>query len=98
MPLSDGALTMAQLLTFAKKHVSLIGGDSYVAVLRDDGSLHEENLTFSPGQEGLWDYFLSRGRQLLLATGKKELTPEQYDEISRKFIEELKWYRKHGIS
>jgi hypothetical protein len=75
-----------------------LGGDSYVSVLRDDGSSHEENLTFSPGLEGLFDYFLSRGRQLLLATGKKGLTPEQYDEISWKFIEELKSYRQYGIS
>src|SRR6266852_4161461 len=73
MPLDDGVLAMAQLLTFAKKHVGSIGGDSYVSFLCDDGTWHEENLTFSPGREGVWDYFLSRGRQLLLATGKKSL-------------------------
>jgi len=98
MSLDDGVLTMAQLLTFAKKRVSAIGGDSYVSYLCDDGSLHEKNFTFSASEEGLFDYFLSRGRQLLLATGNKKLTPEQYDEISRKFIEELKWYRQYGIS
>jgi hypothetical protein len=98
MPLDDGLLVMAQLLTFAKKRVLSVGGDSYLSSLHDDGSMHEENLTFSPGLEGLFDYFLSRGRLLLLATGKKVLTPEQYGEISRKFIEELKWYRQYGIS
>ena len=98
MQLEDGLLVMAQLLTFAKKRVLSVGGDSYLSSLCDDGSMHEENLTFSPGLEGLLDYFLSHGRQLLLATGKKGLTPEQYDEISRKFIEELKWYRQYGLS
>ncbi len=97
MPVDDGILAMAQLLTFAKKHVVSVGGDSYISVLSDDGKLHHENLRFSPEREGLFDYFLSCGRQLLLATGKKALTPEQYDAIAQKFVSDLKWYREKAI-
>lgn len=98
MQLEDGLLVMAQLLTFAKKRVLSVGGDSYLSSLSDDGSLHEENLSFSPGLEGLFDYFLGNGRQLLIATGKKKITSEQYDEIAKEFISKMKWYREHGIS
>jgi hypothetical protein len=98
MPLDEGLLVMAQLLTFAKKRVLSVGGDSYLSSLHDDGSMHEENLTFSPGREGLLDYFLSHSRRLLLATGKKSVTPDQYDEVVKEFVSQLKWYREYGIS
>jgi hypothetical protein len=96
MGLDDGVLTMIQLLAVAKRRVNFVGGDSYVSVLMKN-KLVSENVAFSPSQEELYDYFISHGRQLFLATGNKKLTEGQYEEIARNFMSNMEWFRDRLI-
>lgn len=91
--LENGILEMIQVLTAAKKRVRDVGGDSYVHWMRDDGSFGGQNFSFSPETEELYEYFLTHGRSLLLATGTDAVTDQQYEEIAAKFITTLKWKR-----
>jgi hypothetical protein len=86
-------LEMVQVLSFAKSRVRDVGGESYVHWLRDDGGMGAQNFHFSPEKESLYEFFLTHGRSLLLATGTEICTDEQLDEIGQKFIADLKWKR-----
>jgi 20S proteasome alpha/beta subunit len=92
MSLNAGALTVVQLLGVAKKRVSGVGGSTYIAAL-DDKRLHEQNVTFYPELEGLYDFFMDHARHLLLSTGNTRLTDAQFEEIVKEFSKNLSWYR-----
>jgi hypothetical protein len=91
--LENVKLEMVQILSAAKSRVKDVGGESYVHWLYDDGRMGAENFHFSPEIENLYEFFLTHGRSLLLATGTEAVTDEQLDEISSKFLADLKWKR-----
>jgi hypothetical protein len=91
--LENVKLEMVQVLSAAKSRVRDVGGESYVHWLCDDGRMGGENYHFSPEIENLYEFFLTHGRSLLLATGTEAVTDEQLDEISAKFLADLKWKR-----
>lgn len=91
--LDNVVLEMVQLLSTAKSRVRDVGGESYVHWLRDDGTMGFKTFRFSPETESLYEFFLTHGRQLLLATGSEGLTEEQFDALAKKFILDLKWKR-----
>lgn len=91
--LENVVLEMVQLLSTAKSRVRDVGGESYVHWLRDDGTMGFKTFRFSPETESLYEFFLTHGRMLLLATGTEAVTDEQFNEIAAKFIADLKWKR-----
>lgn len=95
MSTESAVVAMVQVLSAAKKRVQFVGGESYVHVLHNDGAMAATNFSFSPEKEDLYDFFMVHGRELLLATGTRTITNEQYDRLAAKFIEQLKW--KRGI-
>lgn len=97
MPLDDGTLVMNQLLSLAKDRVSFVGGDCYISVLTPQ-SYSTENATLSSLEdEALYDYFLSNARRLILATGNRRLSEEQYEKVFAEFHADIKHYRNKLI-
>jgi hypothetical protein len=97
LPLESGRVAMVQVLSLAKKVAQYVGGDSYVHVLRDDGGVDMKNYHFSPQEEDIYEYFFTMGRNLILATGDKNISPEDYEKLAVNFIKNLKWKRKQVL-
>ncbi|MBZ5720309.1 MAG: hypothetical protein LAO03_07995 [Acidobacteriia bacterium] len=91
--LANVIVEMVQVLSAAKDRVLGVGGDSYVHWICDDGSMGQKNFSFSPDTEELYEYFLTHGRSLLIATGTEEITDEQLDKLGEEFVADLKWKR-----
>ncbi len=96
--LSDGALAMTLLLSIAKERVAFVGGDCYIKVLKNKSTASQNCTLSSMETEGLYDYFLSHGRQLILATGNARLTEDQYGAVLRHFLQNMKAYRDRLIA
>jgi hypothetical protein len=94
MPPNDAALVMTILLSFAKERVNFVGGDCYISSLSTTHFDTENTTIGSPESENLYNYFLEKARRLILATGNKNLTDEQYGEVFRRFERDMTHYRK----
>ncbi|MCI0349990.1 MAG: hypothetical protein L0Z53_11255 [Acidobacteriales bacterium] len=94
LTLDARVVAMIQLLATAKQRVNYVGGDSYITVVLDDGGIAGENVSFYPEQEELLPYFLTHGRDLLLATANRRFTEEQYQELLTRFSENMKCLRE----
>ena len=92
--MATAKLAMVQLLAAAKKRVQYVGGESCVHYICHDGSCGKKTFRFSPETEDLYEYFISHGRQLMLATGTPAIGEDQFDEIAAKFIADLKWKQR----
>lgn len=93
-----GRVAMVQLLSLAKKTVQFVGGESYVHVLRDDGGIEMSNFHFRPKEEDLLEFFLTMGRPLILASGARSVSDEDFERILSEFTANIRWKRKQALA
>jgi 20S proteasome alpha/beta subunit len=98
MGLDDGAMAMTLLLSIAKQRLGFVGGDCYISALTPTGLASENATLSSPGDEAMYDYFLSTARRLVLATGNARLTEQQYENVLKEFGRRMKNYRERLIT
>lgn len=91
MTIESAIVAMSQLIAVAKKRVQYVGGENYIHAIRDDGGVGMQNFSFSPHIEDLYEYFCLMGSGLLLATGDKTATAQEFDDLATQFIRNLKW-------
>jgi hypothetical protein len=94
LSIESGMLAMVQIVSTAKKRVLYVGGETFVHVLKDDGSVRLQNYHFSPEAEDLYEYFFTLGSGLLLATGNKTISDAEFQHLGTEFIKHLLWKRK----
>ena len=84
-------LIMIQLLAIAKNEVNFVGGDSCIAVLKEDGGWGVEHVRFSPEQDELYEMFMAFGKDLMLATGLSRTTDQDIEAMAHQFGRNLKY-------